>query len=226
MELAAGLFLAACAASGFGITYLSGVALNLEERIAFGVVLGAMGVALASFVAAITVQDVTLVTVSAGLLIAVMVGIAGLVAHRSQLRLDLTAARKRWLAPLRSTAHPWPLVAVVLVCGIWTVHFLHQAYVYTPAGLFAGYVNIWGDWAAHLSFAGSFAYGRNFPPEFPIDPGYNLGYPFMIDFFAADLVPTVAHIDVPWIMGYDLYPMDTLAFKRTFVRDARTTRAI
>jgi glyoxylase-like metal-dependent hydrolase (beta-lactamase superfamily II) len=38
--------------------------------------------------------------------------------------------------------------------------------------------------------------------------------------FAADLMPTVAHIDEPWIMGYDLYPMDTLAFKRRFVRDA------
>ncbi len=38
--------------------------------------------------------------------------------------------------------------------------------------------------------------------------------------FAADLIPTTAHVDVPWIMGYDLYPMDTLAFKRTFVREA------
>jgi glyoxylase-like metal-dependent hydrolase (beta-lactamase superfamily II) len=38
--------------------------------------------------------------------------------------------------------------------------------------------------------------------------------------FAADLLPTVAHIDLPWIMGYDLYPMDTLAYKRTFVREA------
>jgi glyoxylase-like metal-dependent hydrolase (beta-lactamase superfamily II) len=38
--------------------------------------------------------------------------------------------------------------------------------------------------------------------------------------FAADLIPTVAHIDEPWIMGYDLYPMDTLAFKRSFVREA------
>jgi glyoxylase-like metal-dependent hydrolase (beta-lactamase superfamily II) len=38
--------------------------------------------------------------------------------------------------------------------------------------------------------------------------------------FAADLMPTTAHVDEPWIMGYDLYPMDTLAFKRTFVRDA------
>jgi glyoxylase-like metal-dependent hydrolase (beta-lactamase superfamily II) len=38
--------------------------------------------------------------------------------------------------------------------------------------------------------------------------------------FAADMIPTSAHIDEPWIMGYDLYPMDTLAFKRTFVREA------
>jgi len=38
--------------------------------------------------------------------------------------------------------------------------------------------------------------------------------------FAADLIPTTAHVDVPWIMGYDLYPMDTLAFKRAFVREA------
>jgi glyoxylase-like metal-dependent hydrolase (beta-lactamase superfamily II) len=38
--------------------------------------------------------------------------------------------------------------------------------------------------------------------------------------FAADMIPTTAHIDEPWIMGYDLYPMDTLAFKRAFVREA------
>jgi glyoxylase-like metal-dependent hydrolase (beta-lactamase superfamily II) len=38
--------------------------------------------------------------------------------------------------------------------------------------------------------------------------------------FAADLMPTAAHVDVPWIMGYDLYPMETLEFKRAFVREA------
>ena len=38
--------------------------------------------------------------------------------------------------------------------------------------------------------------------------------------FAADLIPTCAHIDTSWIMGYDLYPMDTLAFKRAFIREA------
>jgi methylmalonyl-CoA epimerase len=38
--------------------------------------------------------------------------------------------------------------------------------------------------------------------------------------FTADLIPTTAHIDDPWIMGYDLFPMETLAFKRRFIRDA------
>jgi glyoxylase-like metal-dependent hydrolase (beta-lactamase superfamily II) len=38
--------------------------------------------------------------------------------------------------------------------------------------------------------------------------------------FAADLIPTAAHVDLPWIMGYDLYPMDTLEFKRAFLREA------
>jgi glyoxylase-like metal-dependent hydrolase (beta-lactamase superfamily II) len=38
--------------------------------------------------------------------------------------------------------------------------------------------------------------------------------------FPADLMPTAAHVDEPWIMAYDLYPMDTLAFKRAFVREA------
>src|SRR5262245_7625454 len=38
--------------------------------------------------------------------------------------------------------------------------------------------------------------------------------------FVADLIPTAAHIDLPWIMAYDLYPMDTLAYKKRFVREA------
>jgi glyoxylase-like metal-dependent hydrolase (beta-lactamase superfamily II) len=38
--------------------------------------------------------------------------------------------------------------------------------------------------------------------------------------FAADLIPTTAHVDLPWIMAYDLYPMETLEFKRAFLREA------
>jgi methylmalonyl-CoA epimerase len=38
--------------------------------------------------------------------------------------------------------------------------------------------------------------------------------------YVADMIPTTAHLQDPWIMGYDLFPMDTLAFKRRFIRDA------
>jgi len=35
--------------------------------------------------------------------------------------------------------------------------------------------------------------------------------------FFADLVPTTAHVPYPWIMGFDLYPMDTLANKKVWI---------
>ncbi len=38
--------------------------------------------------------------------------------------------------------------------------------------------------------------------------------------FAADMYPTSVHVPDAWVMGYDLYPMDTLAFKREFAREA------
>ena len=184
LELAAGVFLAGCVAAGFGITYWLGVALTLEERVVFGAVLGPMAVAVFSFIPSLLIRDVTTVTVLVGLVIALLIGIPGLLAARPLLAADWASAGTRW-----QSREQWPLLAVLFVCGAWSVHFFHQAYVYLPQGLYSGYVNIWGDWAAHLSFAGSFAYGHNFPPEFPIDTGHRLGYPFMIDFLAADLVP-------------------------------------
>jgi glyoxylase-like metal-dependent hydrolase (beta-lactamase superfamily II) len=36
-------------------------------------------------------------------------------------------------------------------------------------------------------------------------------------FFFADLIPTTAHLPLPWIMGYDLYPMTTLENKKRWV---------
>jgi glyoxylase-like metal-dependent hydrolase (beta-lactamase superfamily II) len=36
-------------------------------------------------------------------------------------------------------------------------------------------------------------------------------------FFAADLVPTRHHLALPWIMAYDLYPLQTLESKRKWI---------
>jgi hypothetical protein len=186
--------------AGYGLTYFAGIGMLLEERIAFGAVLGAMAVAAVSFLLSLAARDVTAATVLAALGVALLAAAGSIARHRSQVRADLAEARSRWLASPRMPGHPWPFAVVVLVCAAWTVHFLHQAYVYAPNGLYAGYVNIWGDWAAHLSFAGSFAYGHNFPPEYPIDPGHRLGYPFMIDFLAANLVPLGSRLTSSLVM--------------------------
>jgi methylmalonyl-CoA epimerase len=38
--------------------------------------------------------------------------------------------------------------------------------------------------------------------------------------YVADLIPTAAHLPDAWIMGFDLYPMETLAAKKAFRQDA------
>ena len=38
--------------------------------------------------------------------------------------------------------------------------------------------------------------------------------------FMSDLIPTTAHLPLPWIMGYDLEPLRTLESKRAFLADA------
>jgi glyoxylase-like metal-dependent hydrolase (beta-lactamase superfamily II) len=39
-------------------------------------------------------------------------------------------------------------------------------------------------------------------------------------FYFADLVPTAAHLPLPWIMGYDVEPLVTLETKRRILRRA------
>ena len=43
-------------------------------------------------------------------------------------------------------------------------------------------------------------------------------------FFLGDLVPTTAHLPLPWIMGYDVEPLVTLETKRTVLARAKNER--
>ncbi|MFQ5739603.1 MAG: MBL fold metallo-hydrolase [Acidobacteriota bacterium] len=58
-------------------------------------------------------------------------------------------------------------------------------------------------------------------------PGHTLGHQSIkvrsggrILFFIGDLCPTSAHVPLPWIMGYDLEPLTTLATRREIYRQA------
>jgi glyoxylase-like metal-dependent hydrolase (beta-lactamase superfamily II) len=58
-------------------------------------------------------------------------------------------------------------------------------------------------------------------------PGHTLGHqgvffdlPGERALYTVDLIPTAAHLPLPYIMGYDLYPMTTLETKRAILREA------
>jgi methylmalonyl-CoA epimerase len=38
--------------------------------------------------------------------------------------------------------------------------------------------------------------------------------------FPSDIIPTTAHLQDPWVTGYDLFPIDSLAFKKRLIREA------
>jgi glyoxylase-like metal-dependent hydrolase (beta-lactamase superfamily II) len=104
------------------------------------------------------------------------------------------------------------------------------------------------DWATHTNERTAASYfGRNWDPivaaglfdfvegEREVWPGIRLmptpGHtPYhqsvLLDsdgerlFYAADLMPTSAHVPLPWIMAYDVEPLATLETKRTILRRA------
>jgi methylmalonyl-CoA epimerase len=38
--------------------------------------------------------------------------------------------------------------------------------------------------------------------------------------FPSDIIPTTAHLQDPWVTGYDLFPLETLSFKKRLIREA------
>ena len=69
--------------AGFGLTYLIGIPLLIEERIAFGSVLGAMAVAGLGFLFALVIRDVTALTVLVSLGIVLVVALVAAARNRN-----------------------------------------------------------------------------------------------------------------------------------------------
>lgn len=42
--------------------------------------------------------------------------------------------------------------------------------------------------------------------------------------FAGDLIPTHVHVPLPWVMGYDMYPVQTLDEKEEFLKQAASNK--
>jgi glyoxylase-like metal-dependent hydrolase (beta-lactamase superfamily II) len=61
---------------------------------------------------------------------------------------------------------------------------------------------------------------RNLPGHTRGHQGVFFDFPESRALYTVDLVPTVAHLPLPYIMGYDLDPLMTLETKRAILRDA------
>ncbi len=80
-----------------------------------------------------------------------------------------------------------PIVAIGAFAIRWA-SLWDGALTYEPSGLFAGHINIWGDWAQHIGDVNSFVYGDNFPPEHPRYTGVSYAYHYLASFTAAAMV--------------------------------------
>lgn len=190
MNLLVALFCVGVLVVGVGCTYLTGVALAFEERLGWGVVLGAVVVTLTGLVLTF------MVGFGGGTVALAWFGALGLswAGWRTGRHLVVGEALDTWRRlrlPVRDPDNPLPLVVLAAVAGVVTLRILGNAYgTGADGGLTAGHLSVYGDWSVHLSYAGSFAYGeQGFPPELPVATGHRFAYYFGVNFFAAMFVP-------------------------------------
>ncbi|WP_419924865.1 hypothetical protein [Candidatus Poriferisocius sp.] len=189
MKLWVVLLLADCVLVGMGLTYLTGLKLRIEERVAYGAVVGFMVVTLVGFGAGWAVGALSGSVVAGAALLATAISAAGWWGGVSQIGAECRDFRRRLMRPVSHPENPAPLLLLTAPSWAITAWILNRAYLPDGSGgVLAGHLSSWTDWQAHLTYASSFAHGENFPPELPTAFGVDqLPYHFGIDFFAAML---------------------------------------
>ncbi len=183
MVLSVGLA-AIIAAIGYGLSVWIAPRLRFEERVAIGVVLGVLAVSVTSFGAFVLI-GMGRGAVAIGLAVP---GVAAAVAVRRERRRLLDEAISAWsrlhLPSKRSTSLR-PFLFLTTASVMVSTRILSLSYATTPSGISAGSLAVWGDWSAHLAYAGSFAYGDNRGLDLPTATGTDFRYHFLADFFGA-----------------------------------------
>ena len=201
------------------------------EQIAYGIPLGVVVASLVLLVAAIVagLSGPLVVVVGfgcamgAGLLWPVpsAAGPVGIVATSR-----IPRAQSAGLASLVRRAGGRISVLPAAVIGWFVVRWAllwSGALTYDEAGLWAGQINIWGDWAQHLGDVASFAYADNFPPMHPRYAGDPYAYHYLASLTAAAMVelgmrPTGA-LTLHSFLFSSLIAVGLYAFARRLTRD-------
>lgn len=172
---------------GAGLSYLAGVSLRFEERLAVGGLLGALVLGLAGWGLA-ALLGFGIEALALAVVLANVVSLPGWRRGSTLLRDEAADLVRRGRLPWRDPESVRPLLALLVVAWPLTVRILSLAWVTTAdGGLAAGHLSTWGDGSAHLAYAGAFAAGGGFPPESPLAAGEPLRYHLLADFFGAQV---------------------------------------
>lgn len=194
--LAGVVLLAAMGAPGVAVLRRAGFDLDPLERVAYGIPLGVVASSLVLLGLAIFLGLSTPLVVAVGIASGVIAGLLwpgqpSLVALRILGRLPgpspLIGAVISAGRVFRSAL---PLLPALVIGGFvlrWALLW-SGALTDGPDGLYAGHINFWGDWAAHLGDVTSFAYGENFPPVYPRLAGQPFAYHYLASLTAAAMV--------------------------------------
>lgn len=203
---------------GTGLTFWTGVGLRLEERIPLGIVCGVIAFSASTFVA------FELIGMGWGA-VAVGVALPGAPAAAGWRRgwagfgAEVRLARQRAGRPWRHASSLRPLLLLTAASGAVATRTMALAYQRTPQGVSVGSLSGWGDWAAHLAYAGSFAHGDNRGLDLPLAAGTPLRYHFLSDFFGATF--TVTGLDLArglvwstWLLALVIPPLLFTSIRR------------
>lgn len=196
---------------GLGLSGWIDVPLRFEERLPIGLVLGTVAVVTCTFVA-FELVGMGWTALGAGVLVPAVPAALGVRRSGSRLAADARDARRRLGLGWRDPRSSGPFVLAWALSVAVTTRILALAYQQRGRQLFVGHLSGYGDWAAHLAYAGSFAYGDNRAFETPLASGTPLRYHVFANFAGSVFtVPgtslTRALVWTSWMIAITIVPL-------------------
>ena len=200
MVLAAGLALL-IAALGAALTLWADVPLRFEERIPIGMLVGLVAVATGSLLG-FQAFGMGWAALACGLGPTGAAGVLALLRRGDVLVDEAVSAGRRLRLPWREGASLRPLALLTVASTAVTTRILALAYQHDASGAVAtGSLAGWGDWAAHLAYAGSFAHGDNRGWNLPLADGEPLKYHVLADFASSLFTVTGLSLTRALVLG-------------------------
>lgn len=101
-------------------------------------------------------------------------------AHRLSFAKDWQCAKKQI-----TKQAVWPVAAVAIPWLTYALCTIPLLLTYKNGDLYAGWINVWGDWAVHLRSSTFFAQHRDLSLENPLYAGERFHYPYLSSYLAS-----------------------------------------